>query len=146
VKKATKLRDPGFPDRLTKAMNQCGIFTRTELANRLTSSGHPITDEALAAYFSRRTLPRADILIGIHKLLKVSIDWLLTGQEPPKPTISQLKQIVGEMIETQGAQISEIDAFTLEIDRLLSRLKSLDSKQQVLRMIKGYVELEERGE
>ncbi len=123
-------RDREFSLRLWQAVKEKGYNNKTfaQLVD--------ISENAASNYLKKGRLPEADILVRISKLLDLSIDWLLTGEE----------DLIHEDIELIKREIDP------EIAELLSMTKHiLDSKTDYsaslaanIRSFHRSVELEER--
>lgn len=119
-------------------MDKNGFPTRTKLARELTRQGFPITDEALGAYFSGKAMPRSEILIGLNKVFGVSIDWLLTGNEPKPPHLEELKQMIDAAVVDKGFVLRDLDP---EIAKIIKALIDLDPSERapLAAMVEAYV-------
>ncbi len=75
----------------------------------------------------------------ILELLELNFDQYVFGRPPRKLSVTELKMMVGEMIEDAGGEIPQRDPEMMEIERLLMKVKSQDQKAAVVRMLKAYI-------
>jgi transcriptional regulator with XRE-family HTH domain len=135
-----KLLRSSIAKRLSEGMEKAGYHTRVSLAAALTKSGSPITHEALGAYFRGDALPRSEVLIGLRKVLGVSIDWLLTGEQPGEsPDIKQLRQLLDHFTALLGLKEEQLDP---DLQRIMNVVLALDPEQRprLARMVEAYAE------
>ena len=69
-------QNPGFSKRLLGTLSASGLSQKA-LAQRL-----GIREQSMTKYCRRGGVPEWHILVPMAQLLNVSVDWLLTGQEP----------------------------------------------------------------
>jgi hypothetical protein len=98
-----------------------GIRSAKELFERMMASGYEVKLGGIRRHWECRLVPSTPYVASYSDFLKVSANWLLTGKEPPPPSITQLKEIVGKMIQDAGGTTSK-DATLTEIDLLLARI------------------------
>ena len=74
----TEYKNPEFfklGERIRKRLDEIGMSQR-ELADKL-----GITEVSLSRYIKGERIPRATVVIGIAKVLDVSVEWLLKGEK-----------------------------------------------------------------
>jgi transcriptional regulator with XRE-family HTH domain len=124
--------------RLGEAMEGKGFRTRVSLSQAMGKAGYPITHEALGAYFRGDALPKSEILIGLRKVLNVSIDWLLTGEESGEPQdVKQLRALFNSLISKLGPMPEDLDTDLQKIMTILINLKP-DQRAPLARLIEAY--------
>jgi transcriptional regulator with XRE-family HTH domain len=123
--------------RLGEAMEGKGFRTRVSLSEAMGKAGHPITHEALGAYFRGDALPKSEVLIGLRKVLNVSIDWLLTGEETEPHDIRQIRELLDSLLAKHGATAPELDLDLQKIMTVLINLKP-DQRAPLARLIEAY--------
>lgn len=116
--------------RLIDFMRKNGGLTRQQLLTKLSSVNFPLTSQALSAYAAGRSAPNAETLIGLKKVLGISADFILTGEEPPPPSIAELIEIVNKSAIAHGHPVQPLDALTEEIMNYL--LTADESKRKLL--------------
>jgi transcriptional regulator with XRE-family HTH domain len=81
-------------------------------------------------------LPTSASASEIAKALGMSLDFYITGAEPPPPSITQLKEIVGKMITDAGGDLPTKDATLTEIDLLLARIEP-SKREAILQFLRS---------
>lgn len=143
MRKAKTIRS-AIAGRLGEAMERKGFRTRVSLSEAMEKAGYPITHEALGAYFRGGALPRSEVLIGLRKVLNVSIDWLLTGEETEPHDIRQLRELLDTVLAKHGAGVPELDP---DLQKIMTILISLQPERRapLARLIEAYASNGARG-
>ncbi|GEM_PF-3944316 len=130
--------------RLGEAMERKGFKTRVSLAQAMKKSGYYITHEALGAYFSGKSLPKSEVLIGLREVLGVSIDWLLTGQETEPHDIRQIRELLDAVLAKYGATAPDLDP---DLQKIMTTLITLNPNERASlgRIIEAFASGGNRG-
>lgn len=109
-------------------------LSRAELAKKMKQAGHPISVNALSAYSSGVAAPTAETLIGLQKVLGISIDWLLTGEHIDHPDISKFEEILNDAKTVRLADAPEQDPDVSKILNIILAMPS-DSRKKVIEFL-----------
>lgn len=82
MRKAKKM---GFGKRLLEIEEVVAHGNRAEFARMLSRPGHDISPNTLINWYEETHVPRADVALRAARLYGKSLDWLMTGQDPPQP-------------------------------------------------------------
>lgn len=127
-------------DRLRAAAAKKGIQSAKQLESAMAAAGSPIKYAFARSIWHGENPAVVTNVAPVLEFLELSFDQYVFGRPPKKLSVSELKQIVGEMIESEGAAIPERDPATLEIQRLLSKVETADQKAAIIRMMKAFIE------
>jgi len=120
---ARSLSSKDIGGRIQISALRVGIRSAKELFERMMASGYEVKLGGIRRHWECRLVPSTPYVASYSDFLKVSANWLLTGFEPPPPTVTQLKEIVGKMIEDAGGAIASKDNTLTEIDLLLAKIE-----------------------
>lgn len=98
-------------DRIHQAM---AGMKRADLASQMVRSGFPVTVKAISAWSSGISAPTSDSLIGLSRVLGVSIDWILTGHHPENPDLQTIRALFDKAAATAGYDITRKTDPTLQ--------------------------------
>lgn len=119
-----------FGERLKKAAMRAGISNPPELSEFLRKKKHPVKEGTIRNHWYSLSEPPASTVVVYAEALGVSLDWLLTGEEPPPPSIAELIEIVNKSAIAHGHPIKPLDVLTEEIVNYL--LTADEAKRKLL--------------
>lgn len=67
-----------------------------------------ITPQIVSNWKSRNSIPRADDLFRIAKYLNVSMEWLLTGENPTTDLPLDIQKVASELLTVEGKKRDSI--------------------------------------
>lgn len=67
-----------------------------------------ITPQIVSNWKSRNSIPRADDLFRIAKYLNVSMEWLLTGENPTTDLPLDIQKVAHELLTVEGKKRDSI--------------------------------------
>ena len=129
--------------RLRDFARKKGITTAKALHELMLSMGMEMSLGGLTKAWYGKHLPTSASASGIAYALGMSLDYYITGKEPPPPSVSELKEIVGKMIHDAGGSTQTRDATLTEIDLLLARIEPA-KREAILNFIRQMVPPEEK--
>jgi transcriptional regulator with XRE-family HTH domain len=129
--------------RLRDFARKKGITTAKALHELMLSMGMEMSLGGITKAWYGKHLPTSASASEIAKALGMSLDFYITGKEPPPPSVSQLKEIVAKMIEDAEGTISAKDATLTEIDLLLGRIDPA-KREAILSFIRQMVPPEDK--
>lgn len=122
-------------DRIRQAM---GNFSQIEVAKMMTKAGFPITSKAFSAWSAGRAAPTSESLVGLAKVLGLSIDYILTGKNFDNPDYETIRKIVDSAAVEKGFALRDLDPETAKIMEILIDLKAED-RAPLAAMVEAYV-------
>lgn len=127
--------DPGeIGKRLQKAARAKSLETPTKLARAVKAAGFGTKLGAIKTHWYGTTVPNGMNCIAYQKTLDVSIDWLLTGQQPGDPhdwqelvtKVEQVATAYGLTFQLRNERFKEIQDLVSRMEpRQLDKLKEL---------------------
>jgi len=91
-----------FSERLRQSAISKGYLSPTQLAKALRKAKFDVTAAGVKNHWYSVTPPNSATVVGYHKVLGISIDWLLTGQDPPLPQLITDMTRVLERARSEG--------------------------------------------
>jgi hypothetical protein len=125
-----------FAARLKQASLKAELTNVPSLADFLRKRKTPIPKGTIQNHYYGVSEPPASSIAIYAEALGVSIDWLVTGKESQPMSITQLKEIIGNMIISAGGDIPVKDATLTEIDLLLARIEP-SKREAILQFLRS---------
>lgn len=122
-------------DRIRQAM---GNFSQIDVARMMTKAGYPITSKAFSAWSSGRAAPTSESLVGLAKVLGLSIDYILTGKNFDNPDYETIRKIVDSAAVEKGFALRDLDPDLAKIMEVLIDLQPQD-RAPLAAMVEAYV-------
>ena len=127
-------------DRLRSAAAKKGINSAKQLFDACKTAGIDAKMAFCRNIWYGVNPPVTTNVAPVLEMIELNFDQYVFGRPPKKLSVSELKQIVGDMIESEGGKIPERDPATLEILRLISKVETADQKAAIIRMMKAFIE------
>lgn len=102
-------------------------------------SGLECTRGGIQNVYYGKTIPNVATAAPICMFLDWSLDVWFLGVSRRKMSVSELKQIVGEMILDAGGEIPADDPTVAEVVRLMAKAETQEQRQMVIRVVKSIV-------
>lgn len=125
--------------RLQEFARKKGFYSATELFEAMKTAGYAISLGGIRKHWYGKHAPAASAAVDYCQFLEMSLDYYLQGKKSSKPTISELKKIVGEMILDAGGEIPTNDPTVAELVRLMAKAETQEQRQMVIRVVKSIV-------
>jgi hypothetical protein len=116
----------GFATRLREAAKKCEFNSPQQLAKAISSAGFDLSYTSVYKHWEGINYPGAEHLIAYAKVLSVNLHNLITGEEPPKPDLNDIRRMVEDA--AQAAATKGKDPRLVTINKKWSELTDAQKK------------------